>query len=52
MSVSTEVAPHGHGEHAEHPEYMRHQFDDMDQQNSAASLGMWLFMMTEVMFFG
>jgi len=52
VSVSTEVTPHGHDEHAEHPEYRRHQFDDMDQQNEAASLGMWLFMLTEVMFFG
>ena len=52
MSVSTEVTAHGHDDHAGHPHYMRHQFDDMDQQNDAASLGMWLFLLTEVMFFG
>ena len=52
MSVSTEATAHGHDDHAGHPEYMRHQFDDMDQQNDAASLGMWLFLLTEVMFFG
>ena len=52
MSASTETAVHGHDEHAAHPDYMRHQFDDMDQQNDAASLGMWLFLLTEVMFFG
>ncbi len=52
MSVSTEAASHGHDVHADHPAYMRHQFDDMDQQNDAASLGMWLFLLTEVMFFG
>jgi cytochrome c oxidase subunit 3 len=29
-----------------------HQFDDLDQQRQAASLGMWIFLATEVMFFG
>jgi cytochrome c oxidase subunit 3 len=29
-----------------------HQFDDAGQQHEAASLGMWVFLVTEVMFFG
>jgi cytochrome c oxidase subunit 3 len=29
-----------------------HQFDDAAQQQEAASLGMWLFLSTEVLFFG
>ena len=29
-----------------------HQFDDADQQREAASLGMWVFLVTEIMFFG
>jgi len=29
-----------------------HQFDDMEQQKSASTLGMWAFLLTEVMFFG
>jgi cytochrome c oxidase subunit 3 len=29
-----------------------HQFDDMAQQHAADSLGMWAFLLTEVMFFG
>ena len=29
-----------------------HQFDDFEQQHDAASLGMWIFLATEVMFFG
>jgi cytochrome c oxidase subunit III len=29
-----------------------HQFDDMVQQSEATNLGMWLFLVTEVMFFG
>ena len=28
------------------------QFDDMDQQTEAAHLGMWLFLSTEILFFG
>jgi cytochrome c oxidase subunit III len=29
-----------------------HQFDDASQQREASSLGMWVFLVTEVMFFG
>ncbi len=29
-----------------------HQFDDVGQQYEAASLGMWVFLLTEIMFFG
>jgi cytochrome c oxidase subunit 3 len=36
----------------EHPAELQHHFADMDQQRDAASLGMWLFLGTEVMFFG
>lgn len=28
------------------------QFDDLDQQHDAATLGMWIFLVTEIMFFG
>ncbi|MBI2930684.1 MAG: cytochrome c oxidase subunit 3 family protein [Planctomycetes bacterium] len=28
------------------------QFDDLEQQHEAATLGMWVFLMTEVLFFG
>jgi len=31
---------------------LAHQFDDLDQQHEAASLGMWVFLATEIMFFG
>jgi cytochrome c oxidase subunit 3 len=31
---------------------LAHQFEDMEQQNEAASLGMWIFLVTEIMFFG
>jgi cytochrome c oxidase subunit III len=29
-----------------------HQFDDAEQQHEASSIGMWIFLATEVMFFG
>jgi cytochrome c oxidase subunit 3 len=31
---------------------LRHHFADMEQQKNSASLGMWLFLVTEIMFFG
>lgn len=31
---------------------LAHQFDDMEQQQESASIGMWLFLLTEIMFFG
>ena len=36
----------------DHITALEHQFDDIDQQHESASLGMWLFLATEVMFFG
>lgn len=32
--------------------YVAHHFDDADQQRDASALGMWLFLVTEIMFFG
>lgn len=37
---------------ANHSSALAHQFDDSEQQFEAASLGMWVFLLTEVMFFG
>lgn len=31
---------------------LAHQFDDLEQQSEAATLGMWAFLVTEVLFFG
>ena len=39
-------------EHAEHSPHLRHHFDDMEQQFDSATLGMWVFLLTEIMFFG
>ena len=35
-----------------HPLALREQFDTVDQQRDASTLGMWIFLITEVMFFG
>jgi cytochrome c oxidase subunit 3 len=39
------AAHHGHADHA-------HQFDDKEQQAEAVSLGMWAFLVQEILFFG
>lgn len=35
-----------------HPLAVRHQFENAEQQFEASALGMWVFLCTEVMFFG
>jgi len=47
------VAAHGGGHgHAEHHPALQHQFETMGQQKEAAVLGMWAFLLTEILFFG
>jgi cytochrome c oxidase subunit III len=43
--------PQVHAAHP-HPPALAHHFDDLAQQGEAASLGMWVFLVTEVLFFG
>src|SRR4051812_658863 len=31
---------------------LKHHFRDMEQQNETSSFGMWVFLVTEIMFFG
>jgi cytochrome c oxidase subunit 3 len=47
MSVQAILA-HGHA----HDPNLAHQFEDMAQQNEAYIVGMWAFLVTEIMFFG
>lgn len=46
--TQTDVAHHGHS----HPEGLHHQFEDIEQQNETYVVGMWIFLVTEIMFFG
>jgi cytochrome c oxidase subunit 3 len=39
-------------EHHYHPPGLQHQFEDMGQQQESASIGMWMFLVQEIMFFG
>src|ERR1700693_2995857 len=41
-STSTRASPHA----------LLHQFDTAEQQKDASTLGMWIFLVTEIMFFG
>jgi cytochrome c oxidase subunit III len=42
---------HAQAAHGHHPA-LQHQFETMEQQQESATLGMWLFLVTEIMFFG
>ncbi|MGE0104365.1 MAG: cytochrome c oxidase subunit 3 family protein [Blastocatellales bacterium] len=39
-------------EHASHVPGLAHHFVNMDQQKEAGTIGMWIFLLTELMFFG
>src|SRR5262245_35697361 len=49
LSTHASVEAHGHGHH---DPYLAHHFEDITQQEEAHSLGLWIFLATEVMFFG
>jgi cytochrome c oxidase subunit 3 len=40
-----------HGAHAHHSE-LAHHFDNLEQQREAGNIGMWVFLVQEIMFFG
>ena len=50
LAAQTAETPHPRGE--EHPPFLRHHFASVPQQREAATFGMWLFLLTEIMFFG
>ena len=39
-------------EHPEHSPYLQHHFAEMEQQMDASKIGMWLFLVTEILLFG
>ena len=49
VAHATHAESHGH--HAHHPA-LQHHFETLEQQKEAATLGMWIFIVQEVMFFG
>lgn len=38
--------------HPDHSSPLAHHFSDLEQQNDSAKLGMWLFLLTEILLFG
>jgi cytochrome c oxidase subunit 3 len=51
MSVETPPAPHDADDHHDHPPWLAHHFDTPQQQFTSAKLGMWAFLLTEILFF-
>lgn len=47
--MATNIDAH---QHHYHPPGLQHQFEDMGQQQESDSLGMWMFLVQEIMFFG
>ena len=48
MATNAESIDHHHY----HPPGLQHQFEDMGQQQESTSIGMWMFLVQEIMFFG
>jgi cytochrome c oxidase subunit 3 len=52
MTLSVASTEHHADEgHHEHPRFLAHHFESSEQQFDSGKLGMWLFLVTEVMFF-
>jgi cytochrome c oxidase subunit 3 len=50
MTTIDETHPPHHGEH--HHPFLQHHFEDLGQQHEASTLGMWVFVAQEILFFG
>ena len=46
------MSSHGSDKFVYHEPGLQHQFDDMGQQEESVSIGMWMFLVQEIMFFG
>src|SRR2546427_11302930 len=52
-TTATDVHAHGDGHgHGAHDPHHQHHFATMEQQFDTSKLGMWLFLVTEVLLFG
>ena len=47
----SDIPMHADEHHAHHP-FLQHHFEDLGQQHEASTLGMWVFLSTEILFFG
>jgi cytochrome c oxidase subunit III len=51
FTLVEEPLDHGSGQHDVHNPRLAHHFEDMEQQFAAGKLGIWLFLITEILFF-
>jgi len=52
-ALAAHADAHGHSQgHAAHHPALQHHFETLEQQKEASTLGMWIFIIQEVMFFG
>lgn len=52
MATTDVISEESHAdEHHDHPPFLAHHFDTPEQQFDSGKLGMWLFLVTEVLFF-
>ncbi len=51
LEVAPEEAHDAHGHDHDHPEFLAHHFDTPEQQFDSGKLGIWLFLVTEILFF-
>ena len=49
--ITAPAGEHAHDEHHHHP-FLQHHFEDLGQQHEASTLGMWVFVAQEILFFG
>lgn len=54
MAEGHAITHEGAGAHAEHHAHaaLAHHFDNLEQQREAGTIGMWVFLVQEIMFFG
>ncbi len=51
IEAGHETAHDDHGHDHDHPPFLAHHFDTPEQQFDSGKLGIWLFLVTEVLFF-
>jgi cytochrome c oxidase subunit 3 len=51
-AIGAAAHPAAHDHAGAHPPRLAHHFDSYEQQRESASLGVWIFLVTEIMFFG
>ena len=50
-AIATPSEPHVADAHHDHPAFLAHHFESAEQQFDSGKLGIWLFLVTEIMFF-